>query len=606
MTQETFKPSIMMGNEALGRALIDAGSVCVTSYPGTPASEILGAAAAAAREATHGVHVEWSVNEKSAYEVALASSYLGCRAAVAMKQVGLNVASDPLMSSAYTGVAGGFIVISADDPGPHSSQTEQDSRLMAMLAKIPVLDPATPQEAYDLVETAFGLSEAHKVPVMIRPTTRVCHARQNVQPAAPDCTQRPAVFTRDPQRWAATPKYRLTLHGQLNRKLDAVATHAPLAPVRTNGADAAPRRCILASGVAWAHVMDLLEDLGLHDAIALYKATMPYPLDPAFLDSLASGFDAVLVVEEPYPVMELQFADRRHVHGRLDGTIPREGELGPDSLHACISRFAGIAPPAPVAVQPGGRRPSLCAGCPHRASFFAIRAALPDALFPGDIGCYTLGVNLGVVDTCLCMGASINMAAGFYHAQVAAGEARPVVATIGDSTFIHSGVTALINAVYSGARFVVVILDNATTAMTGNQPTAATGVRADGTRTTPVSIEALVTACGAVHLDVVDPYDIPAMQAAVVTADVATRAGDGGVAVVIARHPCLMGQRPAPVRVRISDACTGCGFCVTRFECPALERTDDGAVRIDPLLCSACGVCVHVCPVQAITVEDDG
>ena len=203
------------------------------------------------------------------------------------------------------------------------------------------------------------------------------------------------------------------------------------------------------------------------------------------------------------------------------------------------------------------------------------------------------------------MGASINQAAGFYHTLKAAGTPCPIVATIGDSTFIHSGISALVNAVYSGARFVLVILDNATTAMTGNQPTAATGVRADGTQTKPVSIDALVTACGVVSLEQVDPYDIPAMIAAVGRADAAAKSDDGGIAVVIARHPCLMGQRPRPLHVRVTDACTGCGFCVSRFECPALQQADDEMAHIDPLLCSGCGVCVHVCPVQAIIVEDD-
>jgi indolepyruvate ferredoxin oxidoreductase alpha subunit len=605
MKRNTRRETILLGNEAIGRAIVDCGCTVATSYPGTPATEILSAVDRFAGEGSLPVYREWSVNEKSAFEIALINSYAGCRSAVAMKQVGLNVASDSLMSAAYTGVAGGFLLISADDPGPHSSQTEQDSRFMAMFAKIPVLDPSSPREAYEMVRTGLELSEQYSLPVMLRPTTMVCHARQNVGPGSAIRLKRKAAFVKNPSRLAATPKFRYVLHQELNRKLEVIGKRPRHRPALINRRAQASRLCIISSGAACACVLDMLSELKLLEKVALYKAAMPYPLSPVFLGQLAGSYKQVLVVEETYPVMELQIPDRRTVQGKLNGYVPQEGELTPDVLHPIIAKFSGSSFNRVKAPAPGGQRPTLCPGCPHRASYFAIRKAFPRGIYPGDIGCYTLGINMGGVDTCLCMGASINQAAGLYHSYAISGaELPPIVATIGDSTFIHSGSAALINAVYNKARFILVILDNSTTAMTGNQPTAATGIRADGSVGNSISLEKLIAGMGIGFLKVIDPYDVQGFISLLHDAQAFAGSENGGIAVIIARHPCIMNVREGKrYAVTVTDRCTGCRTCIKNFECPALVVGDDDRVTINHLLCTGCGVCVHACPAGAIEIK---
>lgn len=604
MAKKPEKEQVLMGNEAAARGIVDSGCTVVTSYPGTPASEILSAASKYVSANDLNVHVEWSVNEKCAFEVALSNSYSGCRSAVAMKQVGLNVASDPLMSAAYTGVVGGFLLVSADDPGPHSSQTEQDSRFMAMFARIPVLDPSSPREAYLMAKDGLELSESYGVPVMLRPTTRVCHARQNVPLAECRDMGRTAAFEKDPGRWAATPKFRYQLHKALNQKLASIAAEQKYAPFLHGESDETADVCILSSGVAFAYTLDILKHMKMIGNVALFKAPMPHPLSETFTASLTKKYQKVLVIEETYPVMEIQMADRRNVFGKLSGFVPRAGELTPDVITPLLHDFLGRPFEAPAVPEAGGLRPSLCPGCPHRASYFAIRQALPKAIYPGDIGCYTLGINLGGVDTCLCMGGAVNQAAGFYHSYFRNGGQVPsIVATIGDSTFVHSGITALINAVYNRARFVLVILDNSTTAMTGNQPTALTGRLPDGAFGNAVSLDKLINACGIRFLKTVDPYQVQDFIEILKAADAFTRQDDGGIAVIIAKRPCLMNEKPEKkYAVSISEDCTGCGVCVKTFECPAFVQGED-RVSIDQTLCSGCGVCVSACPSQAIKIS---
>lgn len=607
--------NILLGNEAIAHGLLESSCSVAASYPGTPASEILGTLLRLKEKNKLKLHAEWSINEKVAFEVALANSYAGRRSAVIMKQVGLNVAADPLMSSAYTGVKGGFVVIVADDPGPHSSQTEQDSRFFAMLAKIPVLDPSSPEEARRYVREAFTLSEALEIPVMLRPTTRVCHARQDMDLASFPANSQLPLFEKDPARWAATPKFRLLLHRQLNQKIQKLSGDPAFYPkcINANISSSKDERiCLVASGVAFAHTREILEDLGLSHAIPLFQVSMPYPLSAAFRDELLSSYDRILILEESYPVIELQLQDRTKVFGRTTGTVPSEGELLPELIEGILRSFLNL----PVAITPEvpkipGRRPTLCAGCPHRAAFFAIKKAFPKGIYPSDIGCYTLGLNLGVVDTVLCMGAAVSQAAGFYHAYRAKGEeAPPIAATIGDSTFFHAGIPPLINAVVQGARFVLVILDNSTTAMTGHQPTPALGTAPDGTIVPKVSIEELVRACGVRFVETADPYHVPAFSDLLKRAGQHMRSEEGGIAVVIARHPCIMDRKQAQNRdrlqVHVNEKCKGCDFCVKQFECPALVPTGDKEpIQIDRILCSGCGVCIHVCPHGALELSED-
>jgi indolepyruvate ferredoxin oxidoreductase, alpha subunit len=606
---------IFLGNEAMAHGLLEAACTMATSYPGTPASEILGTLAKLKSQHQLALHVEWSINEKVAFEVALANSFAGRRSAVIMKQVGLNVAADPLMSAAYTGVKGGFVIIVADDPGPHSSQTEQDTRGYAMLAKLPVLDPSSPEEARAWVKVAFELSERYEIPVILRPTTRVCHARQDMEPTPFGAGGQPALFEKDPARWAATPKFRLLLHRKLNEKITRIAQEPELAPRLVEASAEAcagdggahGKVCLVASGVVLAHVEEILADLGLREQIPLYQVVMPYPLAPAFREQLLSRYDRILVLEESLPIIELQLQNRDKVLGRTSATVPNAGELLPEVVEDVVREFLGLpgaSRPAPPTAP--GRRPTLCAGCPHRAAFFAIKKAFPKGIYPGDIGCYTLGLNLGVVDTVLCMGASISQAAGFYHAYRAERREFPsIVATIGDSTFYHAGIPALVNAVVQNARFVLVILDNSTTAMTGNQPTPALGRTLDGQSVPKVLIPDLVRACGVGLVREADPYQFGEFVALLKEAGTHARAEEGGVAVVIAKHPCLMDRRQTAARERqevvVNEKCKGCDFCLKQFECPAIQpQGEKEPVKIDQSLCVGCGVCLYVCPNKAL------
>jgi indolepyruvate ferredoxin oxidoreductase alpha subunit len=600
---------LLLGNEAIARGLIEHGCRMATSYPGTPASEILAATADMRTEGKPGMHVQWAVNEKIAFEIAYAGCMAGLRTAVSMKQVGLNVASDPFMSSAYMGVKGGFIVISADDPGPHSSQTEQDSRMLAMMAKIPVLDPASPAEAKEMVGAAYELSEKFKTPVMLRPTTRVCHCRQDVAlgPSVADGAE--VKFDKDPTRWAATPRFRHKLHLELERKLAGIAGYRPTAPVRLNPRTRS-RKAVVASGVAAAHAREILPELGAWSKVAFYQVRQPFPLHAAFVERLLHAYTDILVLEETAGVIEMQLADRKRVKGKQSGFVPRVGELTPERVQTLLASFAGVRTTVAGVEEAPGRRPTLCAGCPHRASFFAIKKAAPRGIYTSDIGCYTLGMNLGAVDTVLCMGAAITQAAGFYHAFKNARKRPDIVATIGDSTFFHSGVPALIDAVVQRVKFTLVILDNRTTAMTGNQPTPASGFGACGEPLDAVDLQALVRGCGVKFIREGDPYKLKEFIALMKKAVAYGR--ESGPAVVISRHPCILdrsrrGESGGVVAVEISDQCDGCGYCFKNFECPALVHHAEDKARtrtsIDPMMCAGCGVCLAVCPTGCFQIK---
>lgn len=624
---------VMLGNEAIGRGLVEAGCHVVTSYPGTPSSEILPAVIHFKNALGLDTYVEWSTNEKIAMEVALAASWAGKRAAVAMKQVGLNVASDPLLSAAYTGVVGGFVVIAADDPGPHSSQTEQDTRLFALFAKVPVLDPSSPREAKAMVKAAFELSEKHRTPVILRPAIRVCHAKQNVLFDPVEPVKRKAAFKKEPARWAATPGARLALHKELNGKLAQIEAEFETSPfnleigdwrLRTRIGDPTNLEWpisnlqslglgIIAAGVCYLTVVEILEEAGLAERVSVLKIGTPYPLPRRLVADFMAAHERVLVLEEPDAAIEFQIADRRNVLGRLDGTVPQAGELTPDVIFHVLGNViseAGIANLTPAwddelagVMQGLGltvRKPRLCPGCPHRSAFFAMKRTFPSAVFPSDIGCYTLGLNLRAVDTVLDMGAAITIATGLYQAYRLDNVDQPILASIGDSTFLHSGIPALANAVHTNARFILVILDNSTTAMTGFQPTAQDSVLADHQTGQQVSIEALVRACGVRFVEGIDPYQIDEMKGLLQRAQAYTRSPEGGVAVIIARRPCVLyDPTPVsenPVKVEILEECDGCKYCLAAFECPALVLNPAiKKVEIDRRVCVDCGQCVDSC-----------
>lgn len=596
MKQRGLSGKVLMGNEAMAWGIIEGGATVAASYPGTPASEIMETVFRLKREHNLNIYAEWSVNEKVAFEVALTNSYLGRRAAVMMKQMGLNVALDSLMSSAYTGVKGGFVLIAADDPGPYSSQTEQDSRYLATFAKIPVFDPSSPQEAKEMVKRAFELSEEYEIPVMVRPTSWVCHSRQGV--GLNKIRERDEIpsFKKEPQRWAATPRFRYRLHRELNKKIREISSRNHPDPVSNPGE---AELVVVASGVPYAYAYDVIKATGLEERVALYKVDLPYPLGPE-LDELVQIHPQTLILEETYPVIELQIGCREKARGRIDLTIPSEGELTPDIVAHLFATLLGEGVSEIRTPPEEGRKPSLCPGCPHRAAFWALRKALPQGIYPSDIGCYTLGLNLRAVDTCLCMGASVNQAAGLYHSFKQGGKSiPPIVATIGDSTFFHAGIPGLINAVHQGACFVLLILDNGTVAMTGGQPTPAED--GPGKR---IEIEEVVKGCGVDFIRTVDPYDIPLLIQLLKEADCYARGEEKGVAVIIARHPCVIyGARDEDRRegeIVVGEECDLCGLCTETFECPALCKSPQGGPTIIKTLCTNCGFCVFVCPQEAI------
>ena len=614
------REEILLGNGAIALGLLEAGCQVVTSYPGTPSSEILPEVVRLVKSEGLHTYVEWSTNEKVALDNAFAASITGKRAACCMKQVGLNVAADTLMSAAYQGTVGGLVIISCDDPGPHSSQTEQDTRFMARLAKVPVLDPSTPQEAREMAGLALALSEEFRIPVILRPAIRVCHARQNIAFDPIQENGPKASFEKDPMRWAATPKFRLTLHGELNKKLEKIGKRFEELP-QYNFHNLEEGKTyplgIAAGGVPFAVVRDILLE-EKRDDIPLLKLGAPYPFPRTLADEFLKACDRILVIEETDTLIEYLLGERKKVLGRLSGHVPSEGELVPQVIHGIINRVLTELTLPPFPEDEDGealalvqqlelpvRRPTLCPGCGHRAAFFAIRKAQPKAIFTSDIGCYTLGLNLGAVDTCLDMGGAITMASGFYHSFSQDDIDQPIVATIGDSTFFHSGTAGLINAVYNDARFILVILDNLTTAMTGMQPTPALGTRADGSQGKAIPLERAVAGCGVDFIEVVDPYGTKDMSDTLKRAFEYVKEPQGGIACIIARHPCIIAYReeaiPEKKKVVITDDCTDCNFCLDRFECPALYHDEElERTNINRQICSDCGVCLQICPKGAI------
>ncbi|MDD1682324.1 MAG: indolepyruvate ferredoxin oxidoreductase subunit alpha, partial [Methanoregula sp.] len=490
----------LLGNEAIAHACIESGVDFVSGYPGTPSSEVIDTLRA---QPDRAYYLEWSVNEKVALENALAAAWCGVRALCTMKHVGLNVAADPLMTSAYTGVTGGLVLMCADDPFAHSSQNEQDTRCYAHFARVPCLDPASVQEAHDMIRDAFLLSEELGLPVIFRPTTRICHSKGDVELGPAVTSTRKGEFHKDPRQYVVIPAHTRILHKKLNEKQPAI--RKLLVEKGYNRFEIRGKTAIIAGGIAASYVQELLP------AGVSFMKIGAYPIDEEWLGEFVRKHEKVLVIEELAPEVEecvRQVAGSVPVSGKKNGFAPYEGELSPAAV-AAIMEKAGflkknplpqVAPVQDLPLRP----PILCAGCLHRGTYYAIKKVFKDAIYPSDIGCYTLGLQLGTVDTCICMGASITVACGIAHS----GEPRDVVCTIGDSTFLHTGIQGLMNAVYNEANITVVILDNRITAMTGHQPNPNTGMTACGVEVPAVSLDAVCRACGVTFVETVDPYDI--------------------------------------------------------------------------------------------------
>jgi len=607
---------LLMGNEAIARGALEGGVHVVTGYPGTPSSEVIMALSRISEKV--GVKVEWFANEKVAFEVALAASNAGLRSMVTMKAPGLNVASDSIFSAAYCGVNGGMIILVADDPGPHTTQTEQDSRFYSILTGLPMLDPSSPQEAKDAVVWGLEISERLKLPVFLRTTTRVNHTTADIVLGDVKRLERKPFFPRDLPRYVrASMKWNYERHRWLDERMktaEKLSDNCPLNSLLLKGDFG-----IITSGVSYLYVVEVLKRLNVEDC-SILKIGICNPLPKKLINSFLSHCKHILFVEELTPFLEFSIRafstlneNSPKFYGKLNGYLPFEGELNPSIVKDAVSRFLFSKPPHRESndlekIKVPSRPPPMCPGCPHRSAYYALLTAIrrlgykrEDVPIFGDIGCYALSLQkpLEAIWTEHCMGASISMALGLKFA----GYDKPVVATIGDSTFFHAGLPALADAVHLKENMVVVILDNRITAMTGHQPHPGVEFKADGSKAVEVDIVDVVKGLGVEKVKVVDPYDI--MSCIKVFEEALTNRN--GVFVIIARRECALLARRMGIKlhsVHINyDKCVKCRSCISTFGCPAILWNDEKGPVIIPSLCNGCGSCSYICPFNAIEVE---
>ncbi|MBI2959221.1 MAG: indolepyruvate ferredoxin oxidoreductase subunit alpha [Betaproteobacteria bacterium] len=578
----------LTGNEAIARGAWEAGVRVAAAYPGTPSTEILESLAEYPAE---DVHAQWSTNEKVALDVAIGASFAGARALAAMKHVGLNVAADAFMSQAYIGANGGLVLAVCDDPGIHSSQNEQDSRIFGQLAGVPVLEPSDAQEALDLTRLAFEISERFDTMVIVRGTTRLSHTRSPV--AVGERSAPPARgFVEDPGKNVMIPAHARRRHVAVverEAKLKAYLETAPINRWETGAANFG----VITAGTCYPYVREVLPNA------SVLKLGASWPLPEALIKRYCESVERLFVVEELEPVIEREV---RALGFRAEGKefFPRVGEFSPEIVRAGFEKAGVLAPRAHKRAwtpEPLARPPVLCAGCPHTSSFMAVRAS--GARVAGDIGCYTLACldPLRGLDTTVSMGSSIGNAIGIWRG----GETRPVLATIGDSTFLHAGIPGLIDAVYNQANITVLILDNHVTAMTGGQDHPGTGKTLRGEESPRVDYEALARAVGVKWVRTVDSYDLAAMYQNLREA-IAHR----GVSVLISNRPCVLDpvKIKGPALAVDNEQCNACQSCMN-LGCPALTWGDDTfearhKVKIDGSLCIGCTLCAQVCSVDCI------
>ncbi len=587
------KKSVLSGNEAIARGAFESGVKLAAAYPGTPSTEIL--------ENLKGysdLRAEWCPNEKVALETAMGAAFGGARAMAVMKHVGVNVAADPLLTLAYTGLRGGLVLVTADDPEMHSSQNEQDNRHYARFAKIPMLEPSDSQEAKKFTKLAFEISERFDTPVMLRTTTRVSHSKSIVTLEDPSHPPVPLRLNRDPVKYVMLPANARKRHPVVESRLEDLSIFAESFPENRlepgNG-----NIGIITSGIAYEYAKEVMPDA------SYLKLGMVYPLPKEMIKKFASSVEKVLVIEELDPFLEEQVrALGIEVAGK--SLFPVCGELNP----SLVAKGLGIASPVSQEIPPKlpARPPIMCPGCPHRG-IFAVLSKLK-LFVAGDIGCYTLGFlpPLSAIDTCVCMGASIGHAMGLDQAlgNEALGK---VVAVIGDSTFLHSGMTGLLNVVYNRGAVTLIILDNHTTAMTGRQDHPGTGFTLKGDETFEVDLVKLAKALGVKNVKVINPYDLAATERVI-----RREVHKPEPSVIISRAPCVLSRREKAVSgeaLSVSpEACTGCRSCL-RLGCPAMAWVKEegeneggkkrkGRAEIDPFLCNGCTLCTQVCKFGAI------
>ncbi|MFX0148316.1 MAG: indolepyruvate ferredoxin oxidoreductase subunit alpha [Candidatus Hodarchaeota archaeon] len=622
------KKGILLGNEAIARGILEAGVIIGAGYPGTPSSEILTTLAEMQKFHPH-LKLEWSINEKVGFEVAYGGSMSNVRSVVCMKHVGVNVASDAFMTACYAGARGGMVVVSADDPNCYSSQNEQDNRYFGLHALVPVFEPSTPQEAKDLIKYAFDFSELYRTLVLFRTTTRLNHGRGEVVLGEIKQINRDYGFDWDRSRWVCLPSHSRVLRVRLLERMEDISEFAndfpfnslTIAKEKINGI----RYGFVVAGVPYSHLLDALNYFGIQNKVSILKLGMVYPVPRKLIKDLFDSVDEILVIEELEPFLEdilkkIAFEEGLSkeiiIHGK--DYFPQNGEFPAELYLENIGRWMSlnyekVPVPHELMILPP-RLPLLCPGCSHRSTFYALKQVEKKLktkfVNSSDIGCYTLAVYepLEEIDTEICMGGSIGLANGIAKIQ---SPENPVLAILGDSTFFHSGIPPLINAVYNNNNILVIILDNRSTSMTGFQDNPGTGIKINKEPGTRIILEDLVKGCGVPQdkLWVEDSNDlkqvIKKLEEAVKTS---------GVRVFISRHICslleinqLKAENKQPPTIKINqDKCVGCFICINRFGCPALTSNEElKKANIDQSLCRGCEVCIEICPQEAIFKENN-
>jgi indolepyruvate ferredoxin oxidoreductase alpha subunit len=598
---------MLLGNEAIARGAVEAGVAFATTYPGTPSSEVSLNLFQMSRESD--LYFEYSTNEKVSLEVAAAAANSGLRTFCMMKHVGLNVAADPLMTLAYIGVTAGMVILTADDPAMFSSQNEQDNRYYAKFGHLPMLEPSSVAEAKDMIKEAFELSETLKQPVILRTTTRINHSNAFVTFGQIKERKTKGRFERDPMRCVTVPAVARGLHVKLLERMDKAAGMSEAS--KFNFVTGQGVWGVVANGVSYHYALDAVKDLGVESQVKILRPGFSNPLPKDKIKDFLAGCEKVLVIEEGEPFMEeavKAFAQEAGlvmpIQGKTDGLFTPLGEFHPAMVREKIAAFFGIdytpAPKIDTSDVPeiANRPPNLCSGCSHRATFYAIKKAAEgmDVIHPSDIGCYTLGFMppLSVGDFVICMGGSVSTSCGFSKATD-----QKVVSVIGDSTFFHSGITGLVNAVFNRHNFTLVILENGITAMTGHQPHPGVDMELMGmSGYGRVNIETLVKALGVEHVSVIKPFKV---KKSIETLKEAM--AFDGVSVVISQEPCILWaksiklKKPRPFEV--TDKCTDHKACINGIACPSFY-IEAGRVKIDADTCVGCALCAQICPENAI------
>lgn len=589
---------LLLGNEAIVRGALEGGVAFVSCYPGTPSSEVPDTFFRISPDGDF--YFEYSTNEKVALEVGGGAALSGAPTLVTMKHVGVNVAADALMTLAYIGTPGGMVLLSADDPGCHSSQNEQDNRYYARLAGMPVFEPCTAQEAKDMTRDALALSRETGQPVMLRTTTRVSHLRGTVEFGDLPGKQFGPDFEKSPLRFVPIPGVARVRHGELLKKLEEIREKVEKS--HWNSIEGEGTVGVIASGMSRPYVADVVQEEAFAGKVKVLNLGLTYPLPENMLTDFIKSVDKVLVVEEGEPIVEdaLRVLAQKNAVGTeilgKGGALTKLGEYSTREVRSAISNLLGQGEPVIDNCEAEEnlpmRPPNLCAGCSHRSLYYTVRQEYGDeAVYSSDIGCYTLGIlpPLSCADFLLCMGSSVSAGSGFSKAS-----GRPVVAFIGDSTFFHSGITGLVNAVFNGHDLLLVVLDNRTTAMTGHQPHPGVSNTIHGENPNQVDIEGIVRACGVTNVTKVSPYNYKKTSEAI-----STLRAQPGVKVLIAEEPCILFakrtlRQTKPMVAYIPEQTESVKECLTNLACPAFY-VEDGNIGINEHQCSGCMFCLQTC-----------